>query len=1322
MIKTLAVPYTGKSGTYFLRKFFIQRWKKWRDYSGSANAPSSRWNKQFLSPWLGSYTYPLNKKSNTGFRRFNKKRYIIQLTTSRWNTKYSEQINWQYYLRTKHYQRTKYLLREQIINRFIPLGKRQEDLALKQEEIRTKVDLSKNYFEDFTSFIKWKDLKNYNLVKDRLIVDPWFFWFIFNCFFLNSYVYLKSLSKLLYETFDYTSYFRYHWGGNFILALKRWKLDQFQRKRKVKLAYKKIGKQNIYYCDSYLDFVKKHAFFHNMMIFYVHIGTREDRGNTWTEWEEFFIHNKKRRIEDMAFDWISYDNFVNTFVVNFFEDLTTNIKKKIQVKIFSELGKYASQMKTVTAFFKKSVKKKNLSLISLRFHKSYIIGINTKFIFIGDVFREYFNNHQAFYPFKNYASYQKKLLPYNDIISFYPKLPFFLKDQLTPLKLKIHYELALNLKGKGISEELKNSLYALSLSTFFEDLHKNSKIPWILEILKRCNLYYLNKNINLASIKYIYFSIKYIMNRILLLKKNINLRVLTPYLFLKKEIKDLIKPVTASKILKKNNQKICEKYLFFKNFKGNFFCYLYFIYIFLLYNTLKKIVQKWTINTSKFQYFLILNKKADYLVYNPLSIKVINYINSLVKLKYICTSETLESRLKKIYLILTKYKYIYIYKNLKTNIKTNIVPLGNILHNPLITKPDTLTLNYIPEMLKIWNYPIRNYALNNIGYLEVYLDYYYKYYMIHHRHMYMKNYYLNNVKAKYYNLLKYRNKPLDVVDIKYLLINWLAKSINNKISLKNITFITKDFYYIQNLLNYINKEGKTSSYFEDLNTNPFLLYKFLYRSVTFKSTHTLYSYVNARFINYQEYPIILSWERYKTSLYPIDYVDRKKYIYKINPYDIQDLTNVSLKSMPQNIDKKWNKDPSSLEAPSFRDFLDNIEFINNFEKKSAQHARYEKQIYDSRLFTFFNLNLYVLAFEGYIAKYAKVTKNAKFMYSSINHLTMKEFYKHVGRDTPYLLGDNFMSFLYPIVLRMHILRKPKKKRIRIKKIKKRREFADLFSLNKSFEDMPPKKKEIKITPTTPFKNSIKEKYKNYKKTVSLQLRGIASKEPLMVLNEMQSKDYYKDKKINAKKYTRPLLTEQEKKDRYEKKVYQFYLKTKWNMQYTRILHFLTAFSAEYTKICSYISHALLIHTYDYKYRRINDPIVVNILFQEEVGGWGDVGTFPLESRWRSYARMNKEVVPKNLPLLPEGKLPYKLHLSVVHPYNAFRKEEMYRNINSNLIAREHLDKVEYDHAWHHHHSVKKNSVESKHIPYKDTFIYPDTDFFINNLSKKKKVL
>ena len=60
--------------------------------------------------------------------------------------------------------------------------------------------------------------------------------------------------------------------------------------------------------------------------------------------------------------------------------------------------------------------------------------------------------------------------------------------------------------------------------------------------------------------------------------------------------------------------------------------------------------------------------------------------------------------------------------------------------------------------------------------------------------------------------------------------------------------------------------------------------------------------------------------------------------------------------------------------------------------------------------------------------------------------------------------------------------------------------------------------------------------------------------------------------------------------------------------------------------------------------------------------------------------MNKEVVPKNLPLLPEGKLPYKLHLSVVHPYNAFRKEEMYRNINSNLIAREHLDKVEYDHA------------------------------------------
>ena len=82
------------------------------------------------------------------------------------------------------------------------------------------------------------------------------------------------------------------------------------------------------------------------------------------------------------------------------------------------------------------------------------------------------------------------------------------------------------------------------------------------------------------------------MNRILLLKKNINLRVLTPYLFLKKEIKDLIKPVTASKILKKNNQKICEKYLFFKNFKGNFFCYLYFIYIFLLYNTLKKIVQK----------------------------------------------------------------------------------------------------------------------------------------------------------------------------------------------------------------------------------------------------------------------------------------------------------------------------------------------------------------------------------------------------------------------------------------------------------------------------------------------------------------------------------------------------------------------------------------------------------------------------------------------------------------------------------------------------------------------------------------------------------
>jgi len=64
-----------------------------------------------------------------------------------------------------------------------------------------------------------------------------------------------------------------------------------------------------------------------------------------------------------------------------------------------------------------------------------------------------------------------------------------------------------------------------------------------------------------------------------------------------------------------------------------------------------------------------------------------------------------------------------------------------------------------------------------------------------------------------------------------------------------------------------------------------------------------------------------------------------------------------------------------------------------------------------------------------------------------------------------------------------------------------------------------------------------------------------------------------------KKYTRPLLTEQEKKDRYEKKVYQFYLKTKWNMQYTRILHFLTAFSAEYTKICSYISHALLIHTW-----------------------------------------------------------------------------------------------------------------------------------------------
>merc|ERR1711879_988931 len=102
--------------------------------------------------------------------------------------------------------------------------------------------------------------------------------------------------------------------------------------------------------------------------------------------------------------------------------------------------------------------------------------------------------------------------------------------------------------------------------------------------------------------------------------------------------------------------------------------------------------------------------------------------------------------------------------------------------------------------------------------------------------------------------------------------------------------------------------------------------------------------------------------------------------------------------------------------------------------------------------------------------------------------------------------------------------------IRIKKIKKRREFADLFSLNKSFEDMGPKKKEIKTTPTTPFKNRIKEKYKNYKKTVSLQLRGIASKEPLMVLNEMQSKDYYKDKKINAKKYTRPLLTEQEKKD------------------------------------------------------------------------------------------------------------------------------------------------------------------------------------------------
>lgn len=68
------------------------------------------------------------------------------------------------------------------------------------------------------------------------------------------------------------------------------------------------------------------------------------------------------------------------------------------------------------------------------------------------------------------------------------------------------------------------------------------------------------------------------------------------------------------------------------------------------------------------------------------------------------------------------------------------------------------------------------------------------------------------------------------------------------------------------------------------------------------------------------------------------------------------------------------------------------------------------------------------------------------------------------------------------------------------------------------------------------------------------------------------------------------------------------------MQYTRILHFLTAFSAEYTKICSYISHALLIHTYDYKYRRINDPIVVKILFQEEVGGWGDVATFPSESR------------------------------------------------------------------------------------------------------------
>jgi len=121
-------------------------------------------------------------------------------------------------------------------------------------------------------------------------------------------------------------------------------------------------------------------------------------------------------------------------------------------------------------------------------------------------------------------------------------------------------------------------------------------------------------------------------------------------------------------------------------------------------------------------------------------------------------------------------------------------------------------------------------------------------------------------------------------------------------------------------------------------------------------------------------------------------------------------------------------------------------------------------------------------------------------------------------------------------------------------------------------------------------------------------------------------------------------------------------------------------------------------------------------------GWGDVATFPSESRWRAYARMNKEAIPENLPFLPEGKLPYKLHLSVVNPFNAFRKEEMYRNINSNLIAREHLDKVEYDHAWHHHHSVKKNSVESKHIPYKDTFIYPDTDFFINNLSKKKKVL